>query len=199
MPYTAEHKARTRAKIVEAARGLFNRHGFEQVTIDQVMNRAKLTRGGFYNHFSSKDELFAEAVASYRTCNPLAIKLAASKRPVSDPRRLARMLVELYLSDDVLADPDRHCPLYALPSDVARSGPTPQLAYTELIRGMTHVFEAAMTGHRDAKKRAEVVVTLCVGGMVLSRTTNDAALERTLRTSAKRQALAILDARPGDE
>jgi AcrR family transcriptional regulator len=193
MPYTAEHKAKTRAKIVDAARGLFNRHGFEQVTIDQVMSRAKLTRGGFYNHFASKDELFAEAVASYRTCNPLAIKLAASKKPVPEPRRLARMLVELYLSEEVLGDPDRHCPLYALPSDVARSGPTPQLAYTELIRGMTHVFEAALEGTPTAKRDAEVIVTLCVGGMVLSRTTNDSTLQKTLRTSAKRQALAILD------
>ena len=65
MPYSTEHKQRTRARIVEAARVLFNRHGFEQVSIDQVMKSAGLTRGGFYNHFRNKEELYAEAIASF--------------------------------------------------------------------------------------------------------------------------------------
>lgn len=34
MPYSPEHKVQTRARVVESARRLFNRHGFEQVTID---------------------------------------------------------------------------------------------------------------------------------------------------------------------
>ncbi len=53
MPYSSEHKQKTRAKIVESARILFNRHGFQDVTIDMVMENAGLTRGGYYNHFKS--------------------------------------------------------------------------------------------------------------------------------------------------
>jgi len=34
------------------------------------MKGAGLTRGGFYNHFSSKRDLYAEAVRSFSTCNP---------------------------------------------------------------------------------------------------------------------------------
>ena len=59
MPYSSEHKEQTRSRIVDAARRLFNRHGFEQVSIDRVMSEAGLTRGGFYHHFASKDELYA--------------------------------------------------------------------------------------------------------------------------------------------
>lgn len=44
MPYTPAHKQKTRARIVECARILFNRHGFEGVTIDMVMDDAGLTR-----------------------------------------------------------------------------------------------------------------------------------------------------------
>jgi TetR/AcrR family transcriptional regulator, transcriptional repressor for nem operon len=69
MPYTAEHKARTRARIIEKARVMFNRRGFEQVSIDDIMREAGRTRGGFYNHFASKDELYSEAVRSFRSCN----------------------------------------------------------------------------------------------------------------------------------
>jgi TetR/AcrR family transcriptional repressor of nem operon len=54
VPYSSEHKQKTRARIVESARILFNRRGFENVSIDMVMAEADLTRGGFYNHFRSK-------------------------------------------------------------------------------------------------------------------------------------------------
>ncbi|WP_201312685.1 TetR/AcrR family transcriptional regulator [Dyella sp. EPa41] len=190
MPYSPEHKVQTRARVVESARRLFNRHGFEQVTIDQVMASAGLTRGAFYHHFDSKDDLYAAAVASFETCNPFAT--ANADQIVDDPKRMARMLVDLYLSDEVLENIDLHCPLYALPSDVARAGLEPQQAYTDLMRGMRHIYRCALKGIRDADRRAEAMVALCVGGMVLARTTNDPELRKSLRESARLQALALL-------
>jgi len=194
MPYSAEHKSQTRARIVECARRLFNRFGFEQVTIDQIMADAGLTRGGFYNHFASKDELYAAAVASFASCNPFVVRQLARKRAIENPAALARRLVDLYLSDEVLENSDLQCPLYALPGDVARAGLLPQSAYTELIRGMAHVYRAALNPARDAERRAQAIVSLCVGGMVLARTTNDAALRKSLRAAAHQQALALLEA-----
>lgn len=192
MPYSPEHAVLTRGRIVESARRLFNRHGFEQVTIDQIMAAAGLTRGAFYHHFQSKNELYAAAVASFVTCNPFAVQTAEAAEQLRDPRRLARMLVELYLSDEVLENIDLHCPLYALPADVARAGLEPQEAYTDLIRGMGHIYRSALKGARDASRRAETMVALCVGGMVLARTTNDPGLRKSLRASARHQALALL-------
>jgi len=195
MPYSPEHKVQTRARVVESARRLFNRHGFEQVTIDQVMASAGLTRGAFYHHFDSKDELYAAAVASFTTCNPFAVKAAQTPNVViDDPKQMAEMLIDLYLSDEVLENIDMQCPLYALPSDVARAGLEPQQAYTDLIRGMRHIYGVALNGMRDADMRAEAMVSLCVGGMVLARTTNDPQLRRSLRASARHQALALLKA-----
>lgn len=194
MPYDVGHKGRTRARIVESARRLFNRFGFEQVSIDRIMADAGLTRGGFYNHFDSKDKLYAEAVASYATCNPFARRVAAARRPIDDARKLARMLIDLYLGDEVFDDVDMHCPLYALPADVARAGLSPQNAYTELIRGMAKIHRNALSGLRDGDRRAHAIVSLCVGGMVLARTTNDQVLRTALRSAARHQALALLDA-----
>jgi TetR/AcrR family transcriptional repressor of nem operon len=189
MPYTSEHKTRTRDKIVESARKLFNRHGFEQVSIDRVMAEAGLTRGGFYNHFNSKDQLYAAAVASFINCNPFT---ARDEPPPEDPLQLALSLVNLYLSDEILEDIDSHCPLYALPGDVARAGLTPQKAYTELMRSLTEVYKMALGNTPDGESRAQVIVSLCVGGMVLARTTDDLELRTSLRASARRQALALL-------
>ena len=65
MPYKPEHKQATRKRIVESARVLFNRSGVADVSIDQIMSDAGLTRGGFYHHFKNKEELFAEAVTHF--------------------------------------------------------------------------------------------------------------------------------------
>lgn len=191
MPYSREHKERTRARIVDAARKLFNRYGFEQVSIDQIMAAADLTRGGFYYHFASKDELYAAAVTDFATTNPF--RRGMQGRPLPPPKELARSLVNLYLSDEVFSDVDNHCPLYALPGDVARAGLSPQRAYTDLVRGLMSVYENALADRDDAQSRAQAIVSLCVGGMVLARTTDDPQLRQALRASARQQALAMLD------
>jgi AcrR family transcriptional regulator len=194
MPYPAEHKARTRARIVESARVMFNRHGFEQVSIDDIMKDAGLTRGGFYSHFESKDELYAVAVQSFSSCNPFALEQAARAgkgRPAS-PRKLAIMLIEMYLSDETLENVDVQCPLIALPSDVARAGLKPRAAYTQLVENMRAVFRAGMEGDREAERKALLIVNLCVGGMIIARTTDDPKLRTSLRATAKAEAMRLL-------
>jgi hypothetical protein len=104
------------------------------------------------------------------------------------------MLVDLYLSDATLADIDYHCPLIALPSDVARAGLKPRAAYTALVESLQQVFFSAfLSSDRDATRKAQLIVSLCVGGMVIARTTDDRKLRKTLRTAARDEALKLLD------
>jgi AcrR family transcriptional regulator len=65
MSYSPKHKRDTREKILESARRLFNRNGYSGVSIEQIMSDAGLTHGGFYRHFSGKDELYAAAVRQF--------------------------------------------------------------------------------------------------------------------------------------
>ena len=62
MSYPPGHRHLTKQKIVRSARRLFNRRGFDTVSIDDVMADAGLTRGSFYSYFESKGDLYAEAV-----------------------------------------------------------------------------------------------------------------------------------------
>ena len=55
MPYPAGHRAKIRQKIVQAARRLFNQRGFENVSINEIMGAAGLTRGGFLQLFRQQD------------------------------------------------------------------------------------------------------------------------------------------------
>ena len=65
MAYPAGHFDEVRGKIVQSARRQFNRHGFERVSVDQIMAGAGLTRGGFYSYFKSKSELYIEVLGCF--------------------------------------------------------------------------------------------------------------------------------------
>jgi len=193
MPYSPEHRQATRQKIIAAARRLFNGQGFSRVTIDRIMTEAELTRGGFYHHFDSKEALLAEVIATYTTCNPVAVEAAKDRARYSDARALARLLVYLYLSDRVCDTIDLHCPLYALPSDALHAGGLSREIYTGLMQGIIDVLRAALVAHADADKRAQAILSLCVGGMVLARTVADTDLNRGLRASAHAEAVRLLE------
>jgi len=48
---------RTRQALVDSALYLFEREGFDRTTLQQIVSRAKLTKGAFYHHFESKEDL----------------------------------------------------------------------------------------------------------------------------------------------
>jgi TetR/AcrR family transcriptional repressor of nem operon len=54
-----------REKIVETAVGEFHRNGYNACSVDTITKAAGVPKGSFYNHFKSKEELGAEAVARY--------------------------------------------------------------------------------------------------------------------------------------
>src|SRR6058998_1573826 len=63
MKVSREQAAQNRERIVETAAQLFRERGFEGIGVADLMQEAGLTHGGFYGHFSSKEDLIAEAAA----------------------------------------------------------------------------------------------------------------------------------------
>ena len=191
MPYSPEHKAKTRGRIVEAARILFNRDGFAEVTIDQIMASAGLTRGGFYNHFRNKEDLYAEAVASFLNGRGKTWRDDAGVNPQNGGPDTVRAMINTYLSPEHARDIDGQCPMIALPSDVARATPEARRSYEGLLRAMIWLYEHNMAdGHADRRETACVLAALSVGGMVLARTLEDTTLADEVREAARTYALA---------
>src|SRR2546422_3557041 len=62
MRYDHNHKERTRARVLGEAAGAIRSKGAERVGVAEVMAGVGLTHGGFYAHFTSKDDLVTEAV-----------------------------------------------------------------------------------------------------------------------------------------
>ena len=51
----------TRERIIAAAAPIFNQHGYNGTSMQQLMEATGLEKGGIYRHFGSKEELAAEA------------------------------------------------------------------------------------------------------------------------------------------
>src|SRR2546426_8272882 len=62
MPYPSGHRPAVKKAIIDSARKLFNRHGFESVSIQQIMAGAGLTHRGFFSYFDSKSDLYARVL-----------------------------------------------------------------------------------------------------------------------------------------
>ena len=59
-PPISARRAKTRQRLLDAARDVFAREGFGRSTVEQVCEAAGFTRGAFYSNFTSLDELFLE-------------------------------------------------------------------------------------------------------------------------------------------
>lgn len=57
--------AATKKKIYDAAVILSEKYGFEQVSVNSIVEKAKVSKGGFYVHFASKDVLLTEMIDEY--------------------------------------------------------------------------------------------------------------------------------------
>jgi AcrR family transcriptional regulator len=58
----ARSAVQTRQRVIDAAYGLFWRQGFLRVSMDQIAERASVTKRTLYQHFRSKDDLIAAAL-----------------------------------------------------------------------------------------------------------------------------------------
>lgn len=79
----AERTEATTTALVDAARALFARDGFDATSLDAVAARAGVTKGAVYHHFEGKRQLF-EAVFSReveRVATPLAVAYGRKKDP----------------------------------------------------------------------------------------------------------------------
>jgi len=196
MPYSKTHKQKTRTKIIESARILFNRNGFESVSINQIMKHAGLTRGGFYNHFSSKEELFKEAVAGFLMGRGEQWRKDAGIDVMMLDEHSSQRMIQSYLSKQHLNDIDSQCPMIALPSDVARANSEVKKSYQKLLEGMVYLFENSLIksnpdSDQQPRKKALSMSALCVGGMILARTLPDSELAAEVQQAAHDMAMMM--------
>src|SRR3954471_18405110 len=110
MKVSREQAARNREWIVETAAQRFRERGFEGIGVADLMKEAGLTHGGFYGHFSSKEDLIAEAAAHALT-GSLALFTEVAERAPAD---LLPAIASAYLTTGHRDNPGEGCLLATL-------------------------------------------------------------------------------------
>src|ERR1700731_1190085 len=93
-----------RQEILRTAARLFQRRGYDATSMNDVAAALKLSKGGLYHHFQSKDEILFEImdhameITQERVLNPV--------RVIDDPDERLRALIRLHI-EVVLSPRDR--------------------------------------------------------------------------------------------
>ncbi|RIH87631.1 putative HTH-type transcriptional regulator YfiR [Calidithermus terrae] len=195
MPYSKEHKARVREKILECATGAFRQHGLEGVTVPEVMKRTGLTHGGFYAHFESKDALVAEACR-----RGLEETLEAFFRSAEEaPEGTLHAVIRRYVSRVHRDHPEAGCVIPALGGEVAHH-PSPRVrqAFTESVEGFLGALERALPAELPPEERRQQAVALAagmVGAVLMARAVADRGLSDRIIQAAREHLLKTFAAR----
>ena len=191
MRYPPRHRGATKAAIVRVARRLFNRFGFDGVSVGQIMAEAGLTHGGFYRHFESKSGLYAEALQCFFT-DPgwdSTWEGVEIDRTAAD---IGPQIIRAYLSRQHFEDVDNSCPMVALPSDVARAGESAKRAYETVFKAMIELLRRGSRGHQHPDRTTALsIAALCVGGMVVARASEDRVFADEVRDACLAVALRL--------
>src|ERR1700731_3179723 len=191
MPYPTGHRAAVKKNIINSARKLFNRYGFESVSVTRIMAEAGLAHGGFYSYFKSKSDLYAEVLGCFLT-DPEWKSCWEGVHVDLSSTDVGPQVVRAYLSRQHFEDVENSCPMVALPGDIARCGKHAKRAFENVFRAMVDVLGRSLADKdRPRQTRARAIAALCVGGMVLARSVGDRVLADELRDACMAVALNL--------
>jgi TetR/AcrR family transcriptional repressor of nem operon len=175
---TQGQKTLNREKIVRAAAEGFKLHGVDGIGIQELMKAAGMTNGGFYNHFSSKDELALEVYRQGFADSLAALTAIREAHPRSAQAALDDM-VDGYVTAAHRDHPETGCPSAALAVDAGRHGTPPQAEYRrgleEYIATITATVldrarqAGAETTAVAAREQAVALFSQMVGALIVSR------------------------------
>jgi len=185
LSHSPERRKRTRDRIRAMAARLFKSNGYGSTTIDALMAEAGLTRGGFYAHFSGKEDLFADIIQS------------SFDRLPDEPDPL-RKVFTWYMSQEHRDYPAAGCPLPTLAQDVARLRGEPQQRYRHIFRNFTRLISGNVKGRtrHDREAAATAIVAMMIGGMVVSRALGKTACSDEVLDACRETCISLADSAP---
>ncbi len=191
MPLSEKHKEQSKKKILASAFDLFTKNGFDNVSIDQIMKNAGLTRGAFYAHFSSKKSLYKESI-SYSTLTSSLLKPKDNK--LSDKQWLEQLLQEYLSPKHVKGVSTTRCPLAFLTTDIALRDATIRSTYSDIYKGMNNRLLDHTKSYSDCDAEKMLAITaMIIGGVAIGRALNDEELAQKLLASCYTTANELLD------
>jgi TetR/AcrR family transcriptional repressor of nem operon len=184
MRYSLEHKARNHQNILSKAARSFREHGADTSGIGTVMKQAGLTKGGFYRHFQSKDDLLVEAAA--RAFEEMGVGMVEAARSVPE-RQALRAMIEHYLSTDHARSPGVGCVVAALGPELARKPLSVRRRIEASLVAYRERIAPFMPGrtHEEKLQKCKLLFSSMAGVLMTARFTSDTEAREQLLKQAR--------------
>jgi AcrR family transcriptional regulator len=190
MPYSKEHKEATRQKILDSAIHLFSRHGFDQISIDDLMADAGLTRGAFYTHFKNKKAIYSKAIIA----GAKKSRIMHQKPPQLSNEEWTVDLLSGYLSKAHINQEMSPCPLAFLVTDIANSEDEVQETYTRMYKILNKTIQAHLKDSAACNEQDILAATaMMIGGVAIGRALSDETMTEKLLDSCQKASLSLLN------
>lgn len=189
MRYRSGHKEATRQRILEIATRRFRSGGISAVGVVPIMKEAGLTHGGFYAHYTSKDELVADAVHAAFAQTNARLAEAVAQAPTGAG---LEALLDTYLTVAHRDQADTGCVAAALSGELARMQSAARSAFDQGIADLAGLIEGLLPRDlADKRGRSLAITSLIVGALSLSRSVVDADTSIQLLAAARRNAIDL--------
>jgi TetR/AcrR family transcriptional regulator, transcriptional repressor for nem operon len=174
MRVSKETMVEHREKILVSASRRFRERGFDGIGVADLMKEAGLTHGGFYGHFASKEELIARA--SERAMRDSSLKWGRVMEEAAGDPLMA--LTEHYLAARHCRNPGTGCIFPSLGGEIARQPASVRDAVTDGLQRFFKLLGGFLSGRTEESRRKKAIAAYAsmIGGVVLARSTTDAAL-----------------------
>jgi TetR/AcrR family transcriptional repressor of nem operon len=172
MRVTKQRAAENRERVIEEAAKLFREKGFDGVGVAELMAAAGLTHGGFYNHFGSKDDVEAAALARVFERSVERMAEIAALDSADERRRAYAAYCERYVSTAARDASAASCPMVAFAGDVSRQGEPVRAAYAEGLAAYLEAFAQASGASRPEALRRFATLA---GALTLARSVAERA------------------------
>jgi TetR/AcrR family transcriptional regulator, cholesterol catabolism regulator len=147
----------SRQEILRTAARLFQQRGYDATSMNDVAAALKLSKGGLYHHFQSKDEILFEImdhameITQERVLNPV--------RVIDDPDERLRALIRLHI-EVVLSPRDREITVmlhenHPLPPALRKRINTRKKEYIHFVEGLI----AEVQGKRNRTRQTKGAVS----------------------------------------
>lgn len=188
MRYDAEHKQRTRARVLKEAAAAIRVEGPDRIGVAAIMARAGLTHGGFYAHFASKDVLLVAAIDEMFEAACSWFEALVHDKP---PAEGLAAYVAFYLSRWHRDHREESCPIASMAADLPRLGQDARVAFERGAARLTTLLSGRLEamGQAEAGVQAVSLLSEMVGAVVLARSIAEPEASTAI-LRASRQAIS---------